>query len=163
MSNTKKQNKTMINYSIYIASSKPGTKKADIKDTKAYGASQIHEKLTFDQFCQHIAEHNSPFSKGTIQGILTDAMTCLREQLLAGNSVNLGPLGSFHNELSCNPAKTTDDFTAANIKAVNVCWSPGKGFKNLREDAQFQLVASRKAQADAIEVIRNEDTIQGLE
>ena len=55
----------MINYSIYIASSKPGTKKADITDTKAYGASQIHEKLTFDQFCQHIAEHNSPFSKGT--------------------------------------------------------------------------------------------------
>ena len=54
----------MINYSIYIASSKPGTKKADITDTKAYGASQIHEKLTFDQFCQHIAEHNSPFSKG---------------------------------------------------------------------------------------------------
>ena len=153
----------MINYSIYIASSKPGTKKADITDTKAYGASQIHEKLTFDQFCKHIADHNSPFSKGTIKGILTDAVACLREQLLAGNSVNLGDLGSFRNELSCNPAKTTDDFTAANIKAVNVCWSPGKGFKNLREDAQFQLVASRKAQADAIEVIRNEDTIQGLE
>ena len=153
----------MMNYSIYIANSKPGTKKADITDTKAYGASQIHEKLTFDQFCKHIADHNSPFSKGTIKGILTDAVACLREQLLAGNSVNLGDLGSFRNELSCNPAKTTDDFNASYIKAVNVCWTPGKEFKNLRDEAEFQLVASRKAQADAIEVIRNEDTIQGLE
>ncbi len=153
----------MINYSIYIASSKPGTKKADITDTKAYGTAQIHAKLTFDDFCAHIAEHNSPFSKGTIKGILTDAVACLREQLLAGNSVNMGDLGTYRCELACTPAKTTDDFNADNIKAVNVCWLPGKEFKNLRQDAQFQLVPSRKAQGDAIEVIRNEDTIQGLE
>ena len=155
----------MINYSIYIACKKPGTKKADYNTvgTMAYGSAQMSEKLSFDQFCKHIADHNSPFSKGTIKGILTDAVACLREQLLAGNSVNLGDLGSFRNELSCNPAKTTDDFNASYIKAVNVCWTPGKEFKNLRDEAEFQLVASRKAQADAIEVIRNEDTIQGLE
>ena len=153
----------MINYSIYIASSKPGTKKADITDTKAYGASQMNEKLSFDQFCKHIADHNSPFSKGTIQGILTDAVACLKEQLLAGNRVVLGYLGTFSTELATKPAKTTDDFNANNIEAVNVAWLPGKPFKNLRDEATFQLVPSRKAQGDAIEVIRNEDTIQGLE
>ena len=155
----------MINYSIYIACKKPGTKKADYNTvgTMAYGSAQMNEKLSFDQFCKHIADHNSPFSKGTIKGILTDAVACLREQLLAGNSVNLGDLGSFRNELSCNPAKTTDDFNASYIKAVNVRWTPGKKFENLRSEATFQLVPSRKAQADAIEVIRNEDTIQGLE
>ena len=153
----------MINYSIYIASSKPGTKKADTTDTKAYGASQMNEKVSFDQFCKHIADHNSPFSKGTIQGILTDAVACLKEQLLAGNRVVLGDLGTFSVELSTKAAKTTDDFNANNIEAVNVNWLPGKPFKNLRDEATFQLVPSRKAQDDAIEVIRNEDTIQGLE
>ena len=153
----------MINYSIYIASSKPGTKKADITDTKAYGASQMNEKISFDAFCKHIADHNSPFSKGTVKGILTDAVACLREQLLAGNKVNLGDLGSFYCELATEGAKTTDDFNASYIKDVNVVWLPGKEFKNLRLDAAFQLVPSRKAQDDAIEVIRNEDTIQGLE
>ncbi len=153
----------MINYSIYIASSKPGTKKADIKDTKAYGAAQMNEKLSFDQFCKHIADHNSPFSKGTIQGILTDAVSCLKEQLLAGNRVVVGDLGTFSVELCTKAAKTTDDFNANNIEAVNVNWLPGKPFKNLRDEATFQLVPSRKAQGDAIEVIRNEDTIQGLE
>jgi predicted histone-like DNA-binding protein len=155
----------MINYSIYIACKKPGTKKADYNTvgTMAYGSAQMNEKLSFDQFCKHIADHNSPFSKGTIQGILTDAVHCLREQLLSGNRIQLGDLGTFGVELACNPAKTTDDFTANNIEAVNVAWTPGKQFKNLRQDAQFQLVPGRKAQADAIEVIRNEDTIQGLE
>ena len=153
----------MINYSICIRGTKPGTKKADITETKAYGTAQVHEVLSFDQFCKHIADHNSPFSKGTVKGILTDAVACLKEQLLAGNKVKLGDLGDFHVELATRGAKTTDDFTADYIEGVNVRWTPGKEFENLRSEATFQLVPSRKAQGDAIEVIRNEDTIQGLE
>ena len=153
----------MINYSIMIMGTKPGTKKADITETKAYGTAQVHEVLDLDDFCKHISDHNSPFSKGTVKGILTDAVSCLREQLLAGNKVSLGDLGSFHCELETEGADTTDEFNAQKIKAVNVCWTPGQEFKNLRQDAVFNLVPSRKAQADAIEVIRNEETIQGLE
>ena len=153
----------MINYSICIMSTKPGTKKADITETKAYGTAQVHEVLTFDQFCKHISDHNSPFSKGTVKGILTDAVACLKEQLLAGNKVKLGDLGDFHVELATRGAKTTEDFNADYIEAVNVRWTPSRDFKNLRQEATFQLVPGREAQADAIEVIRNEDTIQGLE
>ena len=153
----------MINYSIMIMSTKPGTKKADITQTKAYGTAQMNEKLSFDQFCKHIADHNSPFSKGTIKGVLTDAVGCLKEQLLAGNKVNLGDLGDFHVELATKGAKTTEDFNASYIEGVNVRWTPGLGFQNLRQEATFQLVPGREAQADAIEVIRNEETIQGLE
>ena len=153
----------MINYAICIMSAKPGTKKADITHTKVYGTAQIHDKLDFDDFCQHIADHNCPFSKGTIQGVLTDAVGCLREQMLAGNSVSLGDLGSFHVELNTEGAVTTEDFTAANIKEVNVRWTPGERFKNLRGEAEFQLVPSRKLASDAIEVIKNTDTLLGLE
>ena len=153
----------MINYSICIMGTKPGTLKANITETKAYGTAQVHEVLDLDQFAEHISEHNSPFSKGTVKGILCDAVSCLREQLLAGNKVSLGDLGAFHVELACEGAVTTDDFSAENIKAVNVRWTPGKRFKNLRQDATFQLVPNRKAQDDAIEVIKNTDTIQGLE
>ncbi|MBP5595528.1 MAG: DNA-binding protein [Pseudobutyrivibrio sp.] len=154
----------MINYSIAIMSCKPGTKKTEqTYSTKAYGTAQIHESLDLDAFCKHIADHNSPFSKGTVKGILTDAVACLREQLLAGNKVSLGDLGSFYVELATEGADTTDEFNAQKIKEVNVAWLPGKEFKNLRADAEFNLVPSRKAQAEAIEVIRNEETIQGLE
>ena len=154
----------MINYSIYIGSKKPGTKKTDQHyATVAMGTAQVHDKLSFDQFVAHMADHNSPFSKGTIRGVITDMIHCIREQLLAGNVVSLGELGSFRVELSCEGAETTEEFGAANIKAVNVCWNPGKDFRNLRDEAQFQLVPTRKMQDDAIEVIKNTDTIQGLE
>lgn len=153
----------MINYSICIMGTKPGTKKADINETKAYGTAQIHESLDLDAFCAHIASHNSPFSKGAIKGVLTDAVACLREQLLAGNKVSLGDLGSFYVELATKGAKTTEEFNAECIEAVNVRWAPGRDFKNLRSEAQFNLVPARKAQTEAIETVKNTDTIQGLE
>ena len=153
----------MINYSIAIMSTTPGTKKAQITETKAYGVSQMHRKVSFDEFCEHIAEHNSPFSKGTVQGILTDAVSCIRELLLDGKKVALGDLGEFHVELATEGARTTEEFSAANIKEVNVRFTLGINFKNLRSVAQFRLVPTRSAQADAIEGIKNEDTIQGLE
>ena len=129
----------MINYSIVIMGTKPGTKKADITETKAYGSAQVHEVLSFDAFCKHVADHNSPFSKGTIKGVLVDAVHCIREQLLAGNKVKLGELGDFHVELACEGAVTTEDFSAANIKEVNVRWTPGRDFQDLRGDAEFHI------------------------
>ncbi|MBO5887639.1 MAG: HU family DNA-binding protein [Bacteroidaceae bacterium] len=153
----------MIKYSIAIKGTKPGTKKAEITETKAYGEAQTDEILSLDEFCKHIAEHHSPFSKGTIKGVLSDAVGCLREQLLAGNKVKLGDLGDFHVELATKGAKTTEEFNTSYIENVNVRWTPGKDFKNLRSEADFQLVPNRKAQSEAIETVKNTDTIQGLE
>ena len=153
----------MINYSIVIMSTKPGTKKADVTETKAYGTAQIHENLDLDRFAKHIADHGCTYDRADITAVLTKAVDCLREQLLLGNKVNLGELGSFHVELNTEGAKTADAFTAANIKEVNVRWIPGKRFKNLRDEAQFQLVPTRASQKSAVEVIKNQDTIQGLE
>ena len=153
----------MIKYSIAIKGTKPGTKKAEITETKAYGEAQTDEILSLDEFCKHIAEHHSPFSKGTIKGVLSDAVGCLREQLLAGNKVKLGDLGDFHVELATKGAKTTEEFNTSYIENINVRWTPGKDFKNLRSEADFQLVPNRKAQSEAIETVKNTDTIQGLE
>ena len=154
----------MIDYSIYIGPKKPGMKKTEEGyATMAYGTAQVREVLDLDDFSKHIAAHNSPFSAGCIKGVLEDAVECLREMMLAGNKVILGKLGGFYPELKTEGAVTTEDFTAANIKAVNVCWTPGEDFKDMKKDAEFQLVPSRKLAADAIEVIKNTDTIQGLE
>ncbi len=154
----------MIDYSIYIGPKKPGMKKTEEGyATMAYGTAQVREVLDLDDFSKHIAAHNSPFSAGCIKGVLEDAVDCLREMMLAGNKVILGKLGGFYPELKTEGAVTTEDFTAANIKAVNVCWLPGLPFGDLKKEATFNLVPSRKLAADAIEVIKNTDTIQGLE
>ena len=153
----------MINYSIAIMGTTPGTKKEDITQTKAYGIAQVSEVLDINDFAKHIQAHGCVYSKGDIVGLLTIAVDCLREMMLAGKRVKLGALGDFQPRLKTEGARTTDEFSTRNIKEVNVSWDPGKDFQNLRQEATFQRVPSRKAQDDAIEVIKNEDTIQGLE
>ena len=54
----------MINYSIAIMSSKPGTRKADIQETKAYGMAQASEVLDINKFAEHIAAHGSRADRG---------------------------------------------------------------------------------------------------
>ena len=41
-----------------------------------------HVTMRNDTFCEHITDHNSLFSKGTIKGVLTDTVTWLKELLL---------------------------------------------------------------------------------
>ena len=142
---------------------KPGTKKAQITETKAYGVAQVKNRLSLSDFAKHIHDHGCAYSKGDIVSILTTAVACLRELMLEGKRVKLGDMGDFQPRLRTEGAVTTDDFSVKNIKAVNVSWKPGKDFEDLRSDATFQLVPSRAAQDDAIEVIKNTDTIHGLE
>ena len=44
---------------------------------------------------QHMAEHNTAFSEGTITGILIDFVKCIREQVLMGNTVKINNLAIF--------------------------------------------------------------------
>ena len=138
----------MINYSIAILSSKPGTKKADIKETKAYGMAQSSGNVDINGFARHIANHGCVYSRGDIVGLLTQAVDCLKELLLEGKRVKLGDLGDFQARLKSKGAKTTDDFNASYIEAVNVSWEPGKLFRNLRSEATFRW--SMEQVADSI-------------
>ena len=153
----------MINYSITIMGTKPGTKKGQITETKAYGTSQVHEVLDVDKFAEHITNHGCAYDKGDVVAIITKVVSCLREQMLEGNKVILGDLGAFYVELATEGATLAEDFSATNIKAVNVRWAPGDRFKNLRDAATFNLVPTRASQAESNKAIKNQETIQGME
>ena len=150
----------MINYSIVIRSTKPGTKTADITETKAYGVAQVSDFLTLNDFARHIAQHGTLYGRDVIQGVLVKMVDCMRELLLEGKKIQLGDLGSFGIGLSTKGANTAALFTAENIKKVNVNWERGKLFKNLRDDATFNLVPSRKAQEDALADAKRQETLQ---
>ena len=86
------------------------------------------------------------------------AVDCMREMLLEGKKIRLGDLGDFSLLLGSKGAETADKFTAQNITQVKVQWEPGKEFKNLIDDAEFNLVASRSAQAAVLKAIREGKT-----
>ena len=133
----------MIDYSVYMTSN-PMDEDAP---AMAYGRAQMRESMTFDKFVKHIAEHNGVFSRGTVQGVILDMCECLVEMLLDGKKVQLGALGDFFISLSTTPAESLDAFTAANIKGINVVFTPGADFEGMRDKAVFNPVASRLAQA----------------
>ncbi len=135
----------MINYSLVLRNVVPG----EDGEKAVYAMAQSDSKMSLREFSKHIADHGSVYDRATVEGVMTKAVECLREQLLLGRIVELGDLGNFSISLSCNPAKTATEFTAKNIKAVRARWTPGIDFRNLMDDAEFQYVTSRKAQAAA--------------
>ena len=119
---------------------------------KAYGRAQVNDTLDINKFARHIADHGSVYSHADVQSILIQMVDCMKEQLVLGNKVCLGELGSFTISLSCNGAISLEEFTTNNIKAVNVVWTPGEIFKDLRNDEhiEFEEVGSRKEQAELL-------------
>lgn len=130
---------------------------------KAYAKAQMRENMTFAKFVNHIASHNGSFSRGTVKGVLSDAVSCLVEQLLEGKKVALGELGSFWLSLTSTGADSLESFSASNIKEVNIIFTPGEDFENLRGRAEFNLVASRVAQAATLKTEKAGGTVVDLE
>ena len=71
------------------------------------------ETIGLDELSEHMASHNTPFSKGSIKGILTDAVVCTKELLLQGKSVKFPDLAIFSIglRLKGGGAPTKEDFT----------------------------------------------------
>ena len=170
----------MINYSIVMRSvnanlleinqaksrinqAKKDGKEPDKKDTdlvktekqNAFAISQYTDVMTIEKFAKHITSHGSVYSRADISAILYMAVDCMREMLLEGKKIRLGDLGDFSVLLSSKGAESADKFTAQNINQVKVQWEPGKEFKNLLDDAEFNLVASRSAQAAVLKAIKD--------
>ena len=130
---------------------------------KAYAKPQVREVWDFDKFVQHIAAHNGVFSRGTVKGVIADMCECLVEQLLNGNKIYLGELGTFCVSLSSEGADSMTEFTAKNIKAVNILFSPGPDFENLVGRAEFNVVPNRAVQAATLKAVKAGDSIVDLE
>ena len=135
-----------INYSLSARVANPNESETE---KKIYAVAQYNEIMTLNDLAGHIASHGSPFSKGSILGILADTVSCIRENLLMGNKVLLGDMGAFYVTLSCEGAENAEDFNTSMIKDVNVRWSPSDEFKTLLGDASFRQVATRELQVAA--------------
>lgn len=81
---------------------------------KFFAYPVITETKDIDDLSDHMASHNTPFSKGAIKGILTDAVVCTKELLLSGKNVKFPDLAIFSIGLKVKEgAPTKEDFTVA--------------------------------------------------
>ena len=81
---------------------------------KWYPRVVAEETIGLDELAEHMASHNTPFSKGAIKGILTDAVVCTKELLLLGKNVKFPDLAIFSLGLKVKGgADTKADFSVA--------------------------------------------------
>ena len=71
-------------------------------ERKWYVHSVQKQEMDIEAMAQHMEEHNTPFSAGTIEGILTDFVKCIREQILNGNTVKIDNLAIFKLSIESN-------------------------------------------------------------
>ena len=130
--------RTMINYSIV---------------KRSVNANLIEINQAKSRINQAKKEGKTP-QPADLAAILYLTVDCMREQLLEGKKIRLGDLGDFSVSLSSKGVEDPNAFNAQNITGVKVIWEPGAEFKSLRDDAEFNLVASRDAQAAVIKAIK---------
>ena len=99
----------MLKYQIY---------QSQLKDSPSYGKyyARIVSTGTYDVkgLAEHMAKHNTPFSPGTITGILTDAIACIKELALDGKRITLDGLLSIGLSISHKMGvDSADDFSIA--------------------------------------------------
>lgn len=88
---------------------------------KVYGRVENAEPMSIDDLAKHMAEHNTPFSKGVIKGILVDMVGCIRHLCLDGLPVKLDNLAIIKCQVQSAPADTYKDFNLQkNIKNIRL-------------------------------------------
>ena len=95
------------------------------EESKAYGKWYARAVNTgtveLDDLAQHMSEHNTPFSKGAIAGVLTDMVSCIRELTLEGKAVKLPNLAIFQIGIASTGADSPEKFTIKkNVKKVRL-------------------------------------------
>lgn len=135
-----------IPYSLILRQVRPGKPE---QGNKTYPAAQYRQVLDLSAMAAHMTAHSSKYDKGDIMAVATQLTSCIREQLLLGNKIAVGDLGSFYVCLVCDAADNAESFSASLIKNVKVRWAPSTLFKDLINDASFTFVGSRKSQVAA--------------
>ena len=79
---------------------------------KYYPRVSYKQTMNIHDMAVHMAEHNTPFSEGTIEGILRDFVKCVREQTLNGNTVKVDNLAIFKVSVIGNGCKELYDSDA---------------------------------------------------
>ena len=108
---------------------------------KYYPRVSYKQTLNIHDMAVHMAEHNTPFSGGTIEGILRDFVKCVREQTLNGNTVKVDNLAIFKVSVIGNGCKelydaNTDKTISASIGTLAKTDKTGPAVQSLKLLAQ---------------------------
>lgn len=130
---------------------------------KAYASAQTIEVLDFDAFVRFVAEHQSKYDEADISAVMFIISKRIRELLLDGKKVSLGPFGDIWLSLNSKGAESIEAFTQNNILDINILFTPGRFLNNLRPDATFFEVPIRRHQESLMDAVNEGLSVVNLD
>ena len=85
-----------------------------------YATVVTDREMNLEEFVDHISSHNSPYSRGTVHGVMMDMLDCLKELILDGKSVRLGDLGLFSIGMKSHGELTKEKVSAASVEDIHL-------------------------------------------
>ena len=148
-------------YSLALRPTIPGDKNCTEK--KIYGSIQQRETIGLRTLAQHIHEHGSSFSVGTLQGVLSDMVECTRELLKQGYSVDFEGLMRLYATANSQGVDNVEDFNpAVHFTRINLRGDVDdevQGFLN--SEPSFEYVMTREEQAKAKKAAKAALVVEG--
>mgnify|MGYP004660071557 CR=1 FL=1 len=95
-----------------------------------YATVVTDREMSFEEFVDHISSHNSPYSRGTVHGVMMDMLDCMKELILDGKNVRLGDLGLFSIGIKSRGEVSRDKVTSASVEDVHLLVKNTKNWSN---------------------------------
>ena len=102
----------------------------DAGKKKFYATAVQDRTMEFEDFVTHISEHNSPYSRGTVHGVLMDTLDCLQELILDGKSVRFADLGLSSIGMTSRGEDNAEKVNASSITGVHLIVRNTKNWSN---------------------------------
>ena len=104
-----------------------------------------------------MANHNTPYSKGAIYGVLTDMVNCIRELVLDGNAVKIPNLAIFSAGITTTGAEARETFLPSrNILSAHL------RARSTGEFTRAELTAAARMQEADIYATENTNLSDGI-
>lgn len=107
-----------------------------------YAQAVSIKTVDMNALVKHMASHNSAFSAGTIRGVISDMVSCIRELVLEGNSVKIDDLAIFSGAIENvkGGAASAEEFNVSkNIAGIKVNALGTGNFAKTRLNADYSL------------------------
>ena len=107
---------------------------------KYYARVETKREMGIHAMAQHTAEHNTPFSEGTIEGILRDFVNCAREMCLLGNTVKIDDLAIFKCSVEANGLQLAEGYKiVGGLGTIPTTGPDGTGAPDFTKQAQYAV------------------------
>ena len=111
---------------------------------KYYARVEYKQTMSIRDMAKHMSEHNTPFSRGTIEGILRDFVACIREQCLNGNTVKIDDLAIFKCSIEGNGMILDENYKiSCGLGNIPQHGPDGTGTPDFTKQAQYAVKSAK--------------------